>query len=66
MLFFWYRILLSLLLLQLTGQPTVLYYAPALFKRLGFNMNTSATLATIGLGVVKVTYSTNELDFEQY
>eukprot|EP00111_Clytia_hemisphaerica_P007116 TCONS_00020680-protein len=46
---------------QLTGQPTVLYYAPVLFKRLGFNMNTSATLATIGLGIVKVVFTMGTL-----
>lgn len=42
---------------QLTGQPTVLYYAPVLFKTLGFNKNASATLATVGLGVVKVVFT---------
>lgn len=46
---------------QLTGQPTVLYYAPVLFKRLGFNANTSATLATIGLGAVKVVFTLGTL-----
>ncbi|XP_065061741.1 solute carrier family 2, facilitated glucose transporter member 12-like [Rhopilema esculentum] len=43
---------------QITGQPTVLYYAPAVFQSLGFKSSSSATLATVGLGVVKVVFTT--------
>ena len=40
---------------QLTGQSTVLSYAPLIFRQIGFQTDTSAVLATVGLGVVKVT-----------
>ena len=43
--------------LQMSGQPTVLYYAPVLLKNLGYNSDDSATLATVGLGVVKVVFT---------
>ncbi|XP_032897795.1 solute carrier family 2, facilitated glucose transporter member 10 [Amblyraja radiata] len=39
---------------QLTGQPNVLYYASTIFKSVGFQSNSSAVLASVGLGVVKV------------
>ena len=39
---------------QFTGQPNVLYYAPTIFEELGFQSDSAATLATVGLGVVKV------------
>ncbi|KAL4235583.1 hypothetical protein ACF0H5_003979 [Mactra antiquata] len=39
---------------QFTGQPNVLYYAPTIFEEIGFKSNSAATLATVGLGVVKV------------
>lgn len=39
---------------QATGQPNVLYYAPTIFKAVGFHSDTAATLATVGVGVVKV------------
>ncbi|XP_013380389.1 solute carrier family 2, facilitated glucose transporter member 10 isoform X2 [Lingula anatina] len=39
---------------QFTGQPNVLYYAPTIFLSIGFESDTSATLATVGLGVIKV------------
>ncbi|XP_019619677.1 PREDICTED: solute carrier family 2, facilitated glucose transporter member 12-like [Branchiostoma belcheri] len=39
---------------QFTGQPNVLYYAPTIFQLVGFQSNTAATLATVGLGIVKV------------
>jgi len=42
---------------QITGQPTVLYYAPAVFQSMGFGSSTSATLATVGLGIVKVIFT---------
>ncbi|XP_064605686.1 solute carrier family 2, facilitated glucose transporter member 12-like isoform X2 [Liolophura sinensis] len=39
---------------QATGQPNVLYYAPTIFKAVGFHSDTAATLATVGVGAVKV------------
>ncbi|CAH1774013.1 unnamed protein product [Owenia fusiformis] len=39
---------------QFTGQPNVLYYAPTIFLSLGFHNSSAATLATVGLGTVKV------------
>jgi MFS family permease len=45
------------LFLQLSGQPTVLYYAPVLLQNLGYSSNDSATFATIGLGLVKVVFT---------
>ncbi|KAG9474695.1 hypothetical protein GDO78_004808 [Eleutherodactylus coqui] len=39
---------------QLTGQPNVLYYASTIFRSVGFQSNSSAVLASVGLGVVKV------------
>ncbi|XP_072270229.1 solute carrier family 2, facilitated glucose transporter member 10 [Pyxicephalus adspersus] len=39
---------------QLTGQPNVLYYASTIFQSVGYQSNSSAVLASIGLGVVKV------------
>ncbi|XP_069128335.1 solute carrier family 2, facilitated glucose transporter member 12-like [Argopecten irradians] len=39
---------------QFTGQPNVLYYAPTIFEAVGFGSHSAATLATVGLGVVKV------------
>ncbi|CAJ0946882.1 unnamed protein product [Ranitomeya imitator] len=39
---------------QLTGQPNVLYYASTIFRSVGFRSNSSAILASVGLGVVKV------------
>ncbi|KAJ8305956.1 hypothetical protein KUTeg_016501 [Tegillarca granosa] len=38
---------------QFTGQPSVLYYAPTIFEAIGFETNSAATLATVGLGIVK-------------
>jgi len=40
---------------QLTGQATVLSYAPMIFHQVGFQSDAAAVLATLGLGVVKVT-----------
>ena len=40
---------------QLTGEATLLNYAPMIFHQVGFHSNTAAVLATLGLGVVKVT-----------
>lgn len=42
------------ILQQFTGQTNVIYYAPTLLKHLGFCTNVAATLASVGLGVVKV------------
>lgn len=39
---------------QCTGQTNVTYYAPTLLQHLGFCSNVAATLASVGLGVVKV------------
>ncbi|XP_075032549.1 solute carrier family 2, facilitated glucose transporter member 10 [Mixophyes fleayi] len=39
---------------QLTGQPNVLYYASTIFRAVGFKSNSSAVLASVGLGIVKV------------
>ena len=42
------------LLQQLTGQPNILYYATDVFEAVGFCGSTLASLATVGLGTVKV------------
>ena len=39
---------------QASGQPSVLYYAPLLFEKLGVVGNVSATGVTAGLGLTKV------------
>ncbi|KAG8447057.1 hypothetical protein GDO86_014488 [Hymenochirus boettgeri] len=39
---------------QLTGQPNVLYYASTVFHSVGFQSDSSAMLASVNLGVVKV------------
>ncbi|XP_068928429.1 solute carrier family 2, facilitated glucose transporter member 10 [Petaurus breviceps papuanus] len=39
---------------QLTGQPNVLCYASTIFRSVGFQGGSSATLASVGLGGVKV------------
>ncbi|KAJ8260097.1 hypothetical protein GJAV_G00177010 [Gymnothorax javanicus] len=39
---------------QFTGQPNVLFYASTIFQSAGFEGDTSAVLASVGLGVVKV------------
>ncbi|XP_029774090.1 solute carrier family 2, facilitated glucose transporter member 10 [Suricata suricatta] len=39
---------------QLTGQPNVLSYASTVFRAVGFCGGSSAVLASVGLGVVKV------------
>lgn len=39
---------------QLTGQPNVLYYASTIFHSVGFQEGSSAVLASVGLGAVKV------------
>uniref|UniRef100_A0A8C5MSZ5 Solute carrier family 2, facilitated glucose transporter member 10 n=1 Tax=Leptobrachium leishanense TaxID=445787 RepID=A0A8C5MSZ5_9ANUR len=39
---------------QLTGQPNVLNYASTIFHTVGFQSNSSAILASVGLGLAKV------------
>ncbi|XP_015204257.1 solute carrier family 2, facilitated glucose transporter member 12 [Lepisosteus oculatus] len=39
---------------QVTGQPNVLFYAATIFKSVGFHSNEAATLASAGMGAVKV------------
>lgn len=39
---------------QVTGINTVIYYAPSIFKQAGFESNSAAILATVGIGVVNV------------
>jgi hypothetical protein len=41
-------------IVQITGQPNMLYYAPTIFQLLGFKSSSAATLATVGLGLIKV------------
>ncbi|CAG09092.1 unnamed protein product, partial [Tetraodon nigroviridis] len=43
--------------LQVTGQPNILSYASPLLKSVGFNSVAAATLASTGLGVVKVVFT---------
>ncbi|XP_072105725.1 solute carrier family 2, facilitated glucose transporter member 12 isoform X1 [Mobula birostris] len=40
--------------LQASGQPNVLYYASTILRSVGFASNTTATLASVSVGVVKV------------
>ncbi|XP_054836418.1 solute carrier family 2, facilitated glucose transporter member 10 [Eublepharis macularius] len=39
---------------QFTGQPNILGYASKIFRSVGFQSDSSAVLASVGLGVVKV------------
>ncbi|XP_053104898.1 solute carrier family 2, facilitated glucose transporter member 10 [Hemicordylus capensis] len=39
---------------QFTGQPNILFYASKIFRSVGFQSNSSAILASVGLGVMKV------------
>ena len=39
---------------QFTGQPNMIYYAADIFRIVGFCGELSSTLATVGLGVMKV------------
>ncbi|XP_043226858.1 solute carrier family 2, facilitated glucose transporter member 10-like isoform X1 [Amphibalanus amphitrite] len=39
---------------QFTGQPNVMSYAPTILQMVGFCSDAAATMATVGLGVVKV------------
>ena len=40
---------------QFTGQPNLIYYAADVFRIIGFHGELSSTLASVGLGVMKVT-----------
>ncbi|XP_042321858.1 solute carrier family 2, facilitated glucose transporter member 10 isoform X2 [Sceloporus undulatus] len=42
------------LFLQFTGQPNILCYASTIFRSVGFQSDSSAILASVGLGVMKV------------
>ncbi|MBN3310878.1 GTR12 protein, partial [Amia calva] len=51
------RLLIGVLLVffqQVTGQPNVLFYASTILKSVGFHSNEAATLASTGIGAVKV------------
>lgn len=51
------RILIGLTLVffvQTTGQPNILFYASTVLKSVGFQSNEAASLASTGVGVVKV------------
>ena len=39
---------------QFTGQPNIIYYAADIFRIVGFCGELSSTLATVGLGAMKV------------
>jgi sugar porter (SP) family MFS transporter len=39
---------------QITGINVVIYYAPTIFQKAGFSLISSATLATVGIGIVNV------------
>lgn len=46
--------LTTVVLLQVTGQPNILYYATDIFQAVGFCTDSSAATATVGLGLMKV------------
>ncbi|XP_033873547.3 solute carrier family 2, facilitated glucose transporter member 12 isoform X1 [Acipenser ruthenus] len=51
------RLLIGVILVifhQATGQPNILYYASTILKSVGFHSNNAATLASTGIGAVKV------------
>ncbi|XP_062426873.1 solute carrier family 2, facilitated glucose transporter member 12 isoform X2 [Rhea pennata] len=51
------RMLVGLMLVffvQTTGQPNILFYASTILKSVGFQSNEAASLASTGVGVVKV------------
>lgn len=51
------RIMIGLVLVffvQITGQPNILFYASTVLKSVGFHSNEAASLASTGVGVVKV------------
>lgn len=48
---------------QFTGQPNVLFYASTIFHSVGFQSNSSAVLASLGLGLVKVAATLTSMVF---
>ncbi|XP_077000164.1 solute carrier family 2, facilitated glucose transporter member 12 [Tamandua tetradactyla] len=51
------RVIIGLTLVffvQITGQPNILFYASTILKAVGFQSNEAASLASTGVGVVKV------------
>uniref|UniRef100_A0A4W6EAT7 Solute carrier family 2, facilitated glucose transporter member 10 n=1 Tax=Lates calcarifer TaxID=8187 RepID=A0A4W6EAT7_LATCA len=48
---------------QFTGQPNVLFYASTIFHSVGFQSNSSAVLASVGLGLVKVIATVTSMVF---
>ncbi|KAM4694041.1 solute carrier family 2, facilitated glucose transporter member 12 isoform 2-T2 [Discoglossus pictus] len=51
------RLLIGLTLsffVQITGQPNILFYASTVLKSVGFESNEAASLASTGIGVIKV------------
>ena len=47
---------------QLTGQPNMIYYAADIFRIVGFCGELSSTLATVGLGAMKVCINNPKCD----
>lgn len=48
---------------QFTGQPNVLFYASTIFHSVGFQSDSSAVLASLGLGLVKVAATLTSMVF---
>lgn len=48
---------------QFTGQPNVLFYASTIFHSVGFHSDSSAVLASLGLGLVKVASTLTSMVF---
>lgn len=48
---------------QFTGQPNVLFYASTIFHSVGFHSDSSAVLASLGLGLVKVAATLTSMVF---
>lgn len=48
---------------QFTGQPNVLFYASTIFHSVGFHSDSSAILASLGLGLVKVAATLTSMVF---
>lgn len=49
--------------LHFSGQPNIIYYAADVFKAVGFCTEWSSTLATVGLGTMKVISTAISLSF---
>lgn len=57
---FWRVLVLGILvsiLTQAVGINAIIYYAPTIFQLTGFNQQSSATLATLGVGAVNVIFT---------